>query len=212
MIDFKYWLELGVSAATATGGIVVGWMGIRKAFRGIKKEWARERVKEEIDTNRKIHEILNDLRYEADSCRTKLFQYHNGTSFANGVSMKKMSMTHESCHPGMQPTFKGNNDQILSLFVDMLELLEKDSPQPVTVSTLKDSYFKSYLQSNHVLMISLLPVRNLDGTQVGCLLCEWCGWTFADRLEEESFSEKFLQSRNSVEYILSIEKRWRRRK
>jgi hypothetical protein len=212
MLDFKYLLETGIAIATTTGGLILGWMGTNKVIKKYKREWAKETIKEDIGTDRRVHEHLNDLRYEADSCRAKLFQYHNGTSFANGVSMKKMSMTHESCHPGMQPTFKGNNDQMLSLFVDMLEILERDSPELITVSTMKDSYFKSYLQSNHVLMISMLPVRNIDGVQVGCILCEWCGWTFADRVQEEHFKEKFQQTRNSIEYILSIEKKMRRKR
>ena len=85
--------------------------------------------------------------------------------------MKKMSMTHESCHPGMVPTFKGNHDQVLSLFVDMLELLTEDKTTLIVVNEMKDSYFKSYLQSNHVLMFSILPIRNTKGGQIGCISC-----------------------------------------
>lgn len=214
MIDIKYWLETGIAISTTIGGLVLGWMGVKKVIVEVRKRLAKGSIhdhQEAISADKKIHEYLADLRHETDSCRTKLFQYHNGSSFANGVSMKKMSMTHESCHPGMQPTFRGNTDQVLSLFVDMLELLEKDNATPVVVNSLKDSYFKSYLQSNHVLMVSAMPVRNTDGIQTGCILCEWCGWAFADKVDEDHLRNKFAEVRNSIQYVLSTETKGRRK-
>ncbi len=207
MIDVKYWFELGTTVSSVLAGLLIGWYAVSAIVKAAKGKWSSISHKHEIGIDKNIHELLSELRHESDSCRTKLFQYHNGSSFANGNSMKKMSMTHESCHPGMVPTFKGNNDQVLSLFVDMLELLEKDKPVLIPVNELKDSYFKSYLQSNHVLMISLLPVKNTKGGQVGCILCEWCGWAFADKVDEEHFEEKFVKIRNSIQYLLSATKK-----
>jgi hypothetical protein len=208
MSDMKSWFELGSTISAILGGGVIGWYGmIRPIVQKIQQEWSKSKQQKEMHLDRNIQELLSELRHDADSCRTKLFQYHNGSSFANGNSMKKMSMTHESCHPGMVPTFKGNTDQMLSLFVDMLEILENDKSTLIVVSNMKDSYFKSYLQSNHVLMISLLPIRNTRGGQVGCILCEWCGWSFADKVEETKFEDKFVKIRNSIQYLLSTTKK-----
>ena len=206
MIDIKFWFDFGVSAAGAIGGIIIGWYAIRKLVYKIKGEWCKVRQQKEMIADRNIQEQLNELRHDSDACRTKLFQYHNGSNFASGNSMKKMSMTHESCHPGMAPTYKGNNDQVLSLFVDMLELLEKDKPIYINVNGMVDSYFKSYLQSNHILMFSILPVKNIKGGQIGFVLCEWCGWAFIDKIDEERFLEKFGATRNSIQYLLSTER------
>jgi len=118
-----------------------------------------------------------------------------------------MSMTHESCHPGMVPTTRGTTDQMLSLFVDMLDLLEQDSPKMITVNSIKDSYFKSYLQSNHVIAFAILPIKNTKGGTIGCVLCEWCAWVFADRVHEKKFEQKFVEIRNSIEYTISTDKK-----
>lgn len=204
------WFELGTTVSSITAGLIIGWYAVATLV-GVAKQkwtkWASITHKQEIGIDKNVHELLSELRHDSDACRTKLFQYHNGSSFANGNSMKKMSMTHESCHPGMVPTFKGNNDQMLSLFVDMLELLEKDKPFLIPVNGLKDSYFKSYLQSNHVLMISLLPIKNTKGGQIGCILCEWCGWAFVDKVDEVRFEEKFIKIRNSIQYLISATKK-----
>ena len=171
-------------------------------------KFIQEKLKSpDISIDKNIHEYLNRLRYESDACRVKLMQYHNGGSFSNGKSMKKLSMTHESCHPGMVPTFKGNTDMMLSLFVDLLELSHENEPNLINTGVLKDSFFKSYLQSNHVLMFSALPVRNTKGEEIGCLLCEWCAWEFADGVQTDRFKDKFVEARNSVEYVLSTERK-----
>lgn len=209
MIDMKFWLETGVSIATAIGGLFLGWYAVRKIVHKVRGEWCKIQQKKDIDVNRTIQDQLHELRYESDAGRTKLFQYHNGSSFASGNSMKKMSMTHESCHPGMVPTFKGNHDQVLSLFVDMLELLSEDKSTLIVVNEMKDSYFKSYLQSNHVLMFSILPIRNTKGGQIGCILCEWCGWSFIDKIYEEGFFASFKEARNKIQYLLITEKKGR---
>jgi hypothetical protein len=161
----------------------------------------------EISIDKNIHEHLNRLRYESDACRVKLFQYHNGGSFSNGKSMKKLSMTHESCHPGMVPTFKGNTDMLMSLFVDLLEAAHENYPNLINTGVMRDSFFKSYLQSNHVLMFSVLPVRNTKGEEIGCMVCEWCAWEFADAVQQDGFVDKFTESRNSIEYLLSTERK-----
>lgn len=209
-MSLKEWVELGGGIAAAIGGGWLTWLTFSKVIQQIRAKMSARRQKEDMTVDRNIHEQLSQLRHDSEACRTKLFQYHNGSSFANGNSMKKMSMTHESCHPGMVPTFRGTSDQMLSLFVDMLELAHKDKPVLVEVNRMPDSYFKSYLQSNHVLMFSILPVKNIKENEIGCIICEWCAWAFIDNIEETRFSEKFSTIRNTVQYLLSTEKRGRK--
>lgn len=209
-MSLSEWAELGAGIATAVGGGYLIWLAFSKGFQRIRAGMNARKQKEDMSMDRSIHEQLSELRHDSQACRTKLFQYHNGSSFANGNSMKKMSMTHESCHPGMVPTFRGTSDQMLSLFVDMLELAHKDTPVLVEVNRMPDSYFKSYLQSNHVLMFSVLPIKNVKENEIGCIICEWCAWAFIDSIEEKRFSDKFSTIRNTVQYLLSTEKRSRR--
>ena len=206
MIDIKFWYEAGISAASVVGGAIIGWYAMRKLIYKVKDEWCQISQEKEMISDKNIGEELNELRHDSDACRTKLFQYHNGTSFASGNSMKKMAMTHESCNPGMTPTYKGNTDQVLSLFVEMSEILAKDKPTLTVVNGMVDSYFKSYLQSNHILVFSMLPINNTKGGQIGFILTEWCAWSFIDKIEEARFFEKFGATRNSIQYHLSTER------
>lgn len=206
--------ETGGILAAIFIGIAAVWYGSRRQIRrfvnwlmGLKEPSSTQM---EIASDKQIHEKLNKLRYDSDACRTKLFQFHNGGYFMGGKSVKKMSMTHESCHPGMVPTFKGSTDMMLSLFVNLMELSHANKPALVTTGSLPDCFFKSYLQSNHVLMFSVLPVRDTKGDEIGCVLSEWCAWSFADTVQEERFAEKFSEARNSIEYILSTEKKRRK--
>lgn len=205
--SIREWFEIGILAISVIAGLVIGWLKISKsAMEWIGSVFKRKTEKKKspltID-DRNIQETLNKLRYDSDACRVKIVQFHNGGSFATGKSMKKMSLTHESCHPGMVPTYKGSTDQLLSLFVDMLELAHLNTPELINTSSVRDSFFKSYLQSNHVLMFSILPLRNPKGDEIGCILCEWCAWSFADGVQADRFWNKFVETRNSVEFYLS---------
>jgi hypothetical protein len=207
--SIKEWFEWGILGISVVAGVIIGWLRISKPV----GEWlgwgkGKEKSKKSQTTDdRNIQENLNKLRYDSDACRVKVIQYHNGGSFANGKSMKKMSLTHESCHPGMVPTYKNSSDQILSLFVDMVELAHNNTPELINTSSVRDSHFKSYLQSNHVLMFSVLPIRNLKGEEIGCMLCEWCAWSFADSVQADRFWEKFSEARNSIEYFLNVDQK-----
>jgi hypothetical protein len=203
--------EWSIIAATVTAGLIIGWVRVGVPLKEAVSSWWKGKTKklyrEQVTADKNIHEQLNKVRYDSDACRVKLLQFHNGGNFATGKSMKKISTTHESFHPGMAATVQSSSDQLLSLFSDMLELCHENEPILMNTSSLRDSYFKSYLQSNHVLMFSVLPVRNTKGEEIGCILCEWCAWAFADRVNSELFEEEFREARNSVEYMLSLEKK-----
>ena len=207
------WFEIGIIAVGLFAGLFIGWIRIKDPVTNwINKLLGKEKKGKKASTpdisiDKNIHEHLNRLRYESDACRVKLLQYHNGGSFSNGKSMKKLSMTHESCHPGMVPTFKGNTDMILSLFVDLLEATHENNPNLINTGVMRDSFFKSYLQSNHVLMFSTLPIRDVKGDHIGCLICEWCAWEFADAVQYDGFVDKSTETRNSIEYLLSTERK-----
>lgn len=204
--SIKEWFEFGILGISIAAGLVIGWLRISKpAMEWIGRSTGKKSEKKHLTTtdDRNIQETLNKLRYDSDACRIKVIQFHNGGSFATGKSMKRMSLTHESCHPGMVPTFKGSTDQLLSLFVDMVELAHLNTPDLINTNSVKDSYFKSYLQSNHVLMFSVLPLRNPKGEEIGCIISEWCAWSFADGVQADRFWDKFTEARNSVEFYLS---------
>jgi hypothetical protein len=209
--NMKYWFEISVMLAAIIAGLVIGWIKIRKPVSDFLTDlWKGEKKPKkspDFSVDKNINEFLNRLRYDTDACRVKVLQYHNGGFFSNGKSMKKMSMTHESCHPGMKPTLPGSNDIMVSLFADLLEMAHENEPNLINTGTLKDSFFKSYLQSNHVLMFSVLPLRSTKREEIGCILCEWCAWEFADRVQNDRFYDKFSEARNSIEFVLSTERK-----
>jgi len=200
--------EWGVLIASIVAGLIIGWIRLGGAIKEIVGSWFSKKPKSKqaflLDKN--INEFLNQLRFKTNSCRVRVMQFHNGGNFATGKSMKKISATHESFHPAMTPTVS-SSDQMVSLFSDLLEMCHENDPVLMNTNSLRDSYFKSYLQTNHVLMFSVLPIRNTKGEEIGCIICEWCAWEFADRVNLDIFYDQFQETRNSIEYLISIEKK-----
>ena len=49
-----------------------------------------------------------------------------------------------------------------------------------------ESNFKRFLDYNHVLVFSMVPIRDELGTlTVGYISSEWCSWTKADEINED---------------------------
>lgn len=209
-MSIREWFEWSILTATIAAGLVIGWIRVGVPLKDALVTWGKKSKSSKRDAftvDKNLHEQLNKLRYDSEACRVKLLQFHNGGNFATGKSMKKISTTHESFHPGMAATVQSSSDQLLSLFPDLLEMCHENEPLLMNTSCLRDSYFKSYLQTNHVLMFSVLPVRNTKGEEIGCILCEWCAWAFADQVNSEIFGEAFREARNAVEYMLSIDRK-----
>ena len=207
---FGSWVEAGMVLAALGAGILLGYPMI-KSFLAKRKE--NKSIWKELPTSQKfvslhtkVHEHLTELRVRADAGRAQVVQFHNGGKFIDGSSMKRFSLTHESCRSGVSETRHTRQDVILTMFGEMLEIVTADEGTPILTSNLPDCHFKRHLEANSVILFSLVPIRNANGMNViGCLSIEWCSWVKADAVQDEDIVPMVKEKRRYIEAELAAQ-------
>ena len=203
-IDFVgSWLEIGMIIASVVAGVITILVPFLKKRKNKIKNCSKnldypENFQWSIHTI--LHEILTELRVRVDAGRTQIVQFHNSGEFLDGISMKKFSITHESLTSGTSGE-TGKKDLLVSMFLDKLNLLKKDTSEVYIVETLSDSYTKQYMQSSNIIAFSMLPIcKNKE--IIGYLMSQWCSWNKVDNVDNELVSEEMESSRDRIEIQL----------
>ena len=74
-----------------------------------------------------IQESLTELRVKVDCARTQLIQFHNGGRFLDGMSMKRLSLTHESLANGVAGDQRRSQDLLMSMFLLFLSRIKENN-------------------------------------------------------------------------------------
>jgi hypothetical protein len=151
------------------------------------------------------------LRVQTDSARTQLVQFHNGGEFIDGVSMKKMSLTHESLTRGVSSEMPSKQDIPVTLCIAGLGLLQVDVAKIYVTEQLEESWCKSYYQNTNTVAFSFLPIK-VKNNIVGYVMCQWCSWNKTDCIEEEIISRELEDARSLIEVQLRQQLEKKRRK
>tara|TARA_R110000824_G_scaffold181859_2_gene362725 strand:+ start:753 stop:1397 length:645 start_codon:yes stop_codon:yes gene_type:complete len=207
-MDFVHWFELGIACVAISVGVA---FGIHRMLKG-KDFMLLEEKKEQLQfptscfwaTHTRVHETLTELRVKTDCARAQLVQFHNSGHFLDGISMKKMSLTHESLEKGVSSEMGIKKDLLLSMCIDGLTLLLEDDPQLYMVSNMEDSWCKQFMENSNVVSFSFLPLRR-QGLVIGYIMCQWCSWTKSDSIEEEEMVAEVVDARNLIEIQLEQE-------
>lgn len=195
----------GELLGTLVIGVVIGVAG---AIRKRKLSWKSKHKQSVIfaEQHSRIHEMLTELRLVARASRCLIFQFHNGGAFADGTSIKRFSVTHESSDSTVSSILLESQDVLLTRYMDLVRVLD-DSPNDIlAVSSLPPSAFRSCLEINNVQYFSMSPLKCMDGlTPLGFLCCQWCSADQLDQVEAEGVSESTLEQviANSVSQINS---------
>ncbi len=201
------WFELGVTAVAISVGVA---FGIHKLLKGKNVMLLAEKEKLQFptscfwQTHTRVHETLTELRVKTDCARSQLVQFHNTGHFLDGISMKKMSLTHESLEKGVSSEMSIKRDLLLSMCIDGLNLLLQDDPQLYMVSELEDSWCKQFMENSNVVAFSFLPLRR-QGMVVGYVMTQWCSWTKTDLIHQEEMVAEMIDARNLIEIQLEQE-------
>ena len=208
-MTIEHWFEFGgILAAILAGGLISGYKVAK--VRGMKL--LEKRKKEEFpssfywSTHTHIHESLTELRVNTDCARAQVVQFHNGGYFLDGISMKKMSLTHESLAPGVSSEMGIKKDLLLSMCIDGLNLLMINEPKLHITDSLEDSWCKQLLQNSNVVSFSFLPLKRKN-LIIGYVMCQWCSWTKTDEIDEDFISENIKDARKRLEIQLDLELR-----
>jgi hypothetical protein len=199
-VDIYFWTQIGVASFAFIIGFYV-------AFRKYVKKWGNSTKidKEYWNIHSNIHELLTELRIRCDCARIQLVQFHNNDYFMDGVSMKKMSLTHESLNKGISSEGDKKQNVLLSRFVPLLNKILLDDPILYIVSEDNETYGKQFMESSSVVAYVVLPIVNKNSL-IGYVTCQWCSWNKVDEIDVELSQHEALKTRNLIEVQLSHQK------
>ena len=202
------WMEIGIALAAVAIGFLMGYPIFKKWMKNSRISKIYPCSNKFRNIHSRIHEFLTEIRVKMSADRASVLQFHNGGSFLDGSSMKKFSMTHESCSVGVQESMTSRYDLLASAYVEMLDRMSKNNLEVEATSNLPDCNFKRHLESNHTLVFAMAPMRDSRGVLIsGFLLVEWCSWDSADMIDDEKVSIDMAEYSRYIENRLSEEKR-----
>ena len=199
---FGSWMEVGMIVAAFIAGFLFIVFPMMKKIKELIKRNRNNTFDSPnfIQTHTRIHEWLTELRVSLYASRAYISQFHNGGEFLTGTSMKKFSLTHESCYTGVAETKETRHDVLLTLYPELLQHLQKNTPELIMTTELPECYFKRTLEINGVVMLSFLPIKCLRGIKtIGYISLEWCDFANADKVDETELAVKMLKKRRFIE-------------
>ena len=208
-MNTSLWFEIGAGAIALITGIATGFYYL--VNKGKIKMLLKEKKGQSIDlpdncfwgTHTRLHETLTELRVKTDCARSQIVQFHNGGEFLDGISMKKMSLTHESLDKGVSSELSNKQDVLLSLCVAGLNTLLEDEAIIHIVEDMEDSWCKQFYQSSNIVTLAFLPIRKY-GQAIGYVMVQCCSWNKADSIEDETVSKELEDARALIEVQLDI--------
>ena len=198
---FGSWMDVGL----AVGMFVIGFAFVFKSILGLRKSRGCSPFKQQsIAVHSRVHEQLTELRVLTGAGRAQICMFHNGGTFESGSSMKKFSVTHESLALAIESTLQKKKEMGVSAFTHLIEHVSKDDPSPLIVNQMEDSFWKSFLISQRVLMTCNLPIFcQAKGTIVGYLCLEWCSLKHMDDADDEKIQMEMEEKRSIVQALIS---------
>ena len=190
----NYWLELGMAFSLIGIGYIVGL--IKKQLLIKKKS-----LKVSWSTHSQIHELLTELRVKVDSARAQIVQFHNGEYFMDGISMKKMSLTHESLSKGVSEEADKTNNILISLFIPLMKKVIEDLAEVHKTVDDENSTGKHIMMSNNTIAYAVLPLRHKN-TISGYIIIDWCSEAKVKRIDPTEVSTFLTEARDYTEVYL----------
>ena len=173
-------------------GVVIGIFGaIRKKKLSIRKIFGKD--EKFVQTHTQTHELLTELRLVTRSSRSLIFQFHNGGNFADGSSMVRFSVTHESISTGVQSMILESQDVLITRYMELIRLVENSPHKIISVESLTESSLQSGLVINNVMFFSVSPLRCVDSLiPLGFICCHWCSKEDLCSISEEGIDANAL--------------------
>ena len=204
------WIEIIAAifgTLTAAVGLFVGSRPILKYF---KKKTA-VRLEETFNhVNMRISDMVSELRMKTKSSRVSLTQFHNGGKFADGSSMRRMSISHQSCDPKISSTMQFRQDVLVSRFVEIIQQLRENTTEVRTTDSLFESNTKKFYELHDTMAFSLLPLFCSDSLVVyGYITIEWCDLNILDHVDEVGLKTEFEYARDQISFLLNSAKDYR---
>jgi hypothetical protein len=198
------WFEIGIAAAAILSGLIIGgW----KIFINWRKRNSRKLEEHYNFVNIKIWELLSELRINYKASRVTLVRFHNGGTYMDGTSMRKMSISHQSCDPKITSDMVFRQDILLSRFVEIIEMLHANDPKVLMVKGLRESNTKKAYDLHDTLGFTILPIYAMDSLIIyGYISLEWCDLSVLDTIDEPTMHDRQEDVRDQIGYMLNTQK------
>ena len=190
--------EYGIATATF---LVGAYYGIKKVKETIFSNKKKKEGKEYWNIHSEIHEILTELRIRTDAARAQIIQFHNGEYFMDGVSMKKMSLTHESLRSGISAEVHHKKDVLISAYIDFIRSILDSRYKFEIVAVMKESYQKQLFIASNVVAYMAIPLQS-KGVNVGYVIIHWCSDEKVSQVKEQMTSEEMKYAKDRIEVQL----------
>ena len=190
--------EYGIATATF---LVGAYYGIKKVKETIFSNKKKKEGKQYWNIHSEIHEILTELRIRTDAARSQIIQFHNGEYFMDGVSMKKMSLTHESLRSGISAEVHQKKDVLISAYIDFIRSILDSKYQFEVVGSMKESYQKQLFIASNVVAYMAVPLQS-KGMNVGYIIVHWCSDEKVEKVKEDAASNELKYAKDRVEVQL----------
>ena len=159
-----FFLEVGAALFLILSGFGIAWL---------KDLFKKKKTNIDWSVHTQIHDFLTETRVLAHADRAQIIQFHNGEYFIDGVSMRKLSLTHESVSNGISSEAQSKNGILISHFAPLMEKLEINSPIYYVVEDEKGSYFKNTMVAANVYSYIVLPLF-CTNMKSGFIMIQWC--------------------------------------
>jgi hypothetical protein len=192
-------VEYGIATASFLTGAYFGVKKIKDKLFSNKK---KKEGKQYWNIHSEIHEILTELRIRTDAARAQIIQFHNGEYFMDGVSMKKMSLTHESLRSGISAEVNQKKDVLISAYIDFIRSILDSKHRFEVVGAMKESYQKQLFIASNVVAYMAVPLQS-KGINVGYVIVHWCSDEKVEKVQENAASNELKYAKDRIEVQLS---------
>lgn len=191
-VSINFWLEMGMALSLIGFGYIVGKLKKQLKMKYINISW---------DKHSKIHELLTEARVNSDAARAQIIQFHNGEYFMDGISMKKMSLTHESLSKGVSQEADKMNNILISLFTPLMEKIIQNKAEVHKTQDDDPGITKNLMQSNNTVAYAALPIRYRNNI-TGYIILNWCSENKTKRINNDDISTILTEARDYTEIYL----------
>lgn len=193
-VSMNHWLELGMALSLIGVGYFVGL---------VKKQLMLKTKSRKVSwsTHSQIHELLTELRIKTDAARSQIVQFHNGEYFMDGISMKKLSLTHESLSKGVSEETGKTTNILISLFTPLMEKILKDEVEVYKTADDDNGICKHMMMANNTVAYAVLPLRYKNSIS-GYIIIDWCSEAKTKRINSEEVISFLTEARDYTQVYL----------
>lgn len=190
-----------ISIGIFVGAFLIG-LGI-SIYRKYKNKNRRRDPLCSLERDLLIQDVLTELRVNIGADRVYVCKFHNGGEYFDGLKIKKISRTHESCGRGVSHESVSYQNIPLSMIPEVMMIIQQsvktDAPVIRCVKSLNNGFLKNHFEN---LGVKIFLKYKLN---IGLKLVGYMGIQFVDKDKELSNEEisKIKEAAGRIENILA---------